>query len=137
MWTLQTILEKFEFFPIKCRVQRSMDVFNIAQEHRGEANYKPFRLKVNTETRCKDALFFVLLPTVIGVELLAKSLQIPTEQPLIMMISVVLFQLFKFYTLVSLFQSHSDDAKLLLPTTRVIRSWQHRRARLHIARMIP
>ncbi len=42
----QTILEKFEFFPIKCRVQRSRDILNIAQEHRGEAGYKPFRLKV-------------------------------------------------------------------------------------------
>jgi hypothetical protein len=46
--TLQTILEKFEFFPIKCRVQRSMDVFTIAQEHRNEAIYKPFRLKVKS-----------------------------------------------------------------------------------------
>ncbi len=46
MMTDQTILEKFEFFPIKCRVQRSTDVFNIAQEHRNEAVYKPFRLKV-------------------------------------------------------------------------------------------
>ena len=46
MPALQSILEKFEFFPIKCRVQRSTDVFSIAQEHRNEALYKPFRLKV-------------------------------------------------------------------------------------------
>jgi hypothetical protein len=45
---MQSILEKFEFFPIKCRVQRSKDVFKIAQEHRNAANHKQlqFRLKV-------------------------------------------------------------------------------------------
>jgi hypothetical protein len=42
----QIILEKFEFFPIKCHVQRSADIFNIAKEHRNEAGYKAFRLKV-------------------------------------------------------------------------------------------
>jgi hypothetical protein len=52
----QTILEKFEFFPIKCRVQRSTDIFHIAQEHRNEAGYKPFRLKVRTRL-CREAPF--------------------------------------------------------------------------------
>jgi hypothetical protein len=42
----QGILEKFEFFPIKCRVQRSIDIFKIAQEHRKDSKHKPFRLKV-------------------------------------------------------------------------------------------
>ncbi len=43
---MQEILEKFEFFPIKCRVQRSKDIFKIAQENIAIYD-KTFRLKVN------------------------------------------------------------------------------------------
>ena len=42
---LQQILEKFEFFPIKCRVQRSLDIFKIAQENIATHD-KKIRLKV-------------------------------------------------------------------------------------------
>jgi hypothetical protein len=42
---LQGILEKFEFFPIKCRIQHSQDVFNIAQQNIA-ARDKQFRRKV-------------------------------------------------------------------------------------------
>jgi hypothetical protein len=30
----QEILEKFEFFPIKCRVQRALEIFKAWQEER-------------------------------------------------------------------------------------------------------
>jgi hypothetical protein len=46
---LQAILEKFEFFPIKCRVQRSLDVFKMAQLNRnedGSFRTKSFKIKV-------------------------------------------------------------------------------------------
>jgi hypothetical protein len=51
MWFLttnamQSILEKFEFFPIKCRVQRSLDIFKIAQDNTIIHN-KIFRIKVH------------------------------------------------------------------------------------------
>jgi hypothetical protein len=29
---LQALLEKFEFFPVKCRVQRALEKFQIEQE---------------------------------------------------------------------------------------------------------
>ena len=50
-WALpQNILEKFEFFPIKCRVQRSLDVFKMAQGYRKDDDdsfrAKSFRVKV-------------------------------------------------------------------------------------------
>jgi hypothetical protein len=33
---LQDILEKFEFFPIKCRIQRALEIFKMSRD--GEAN---------------------------------------------------------------------------------------------------
>ena len=35
---LQNILEKFEFFPIKCRVQRSLEIFKKNLDQRQAAN---------------------------------------------------------------------------------------------------
>jgi hypothetical protein len=43
---LQGTLEKFEFFPIKCRVQRSLDLFRIAQENVLNASSKALNTKV-------------------------------------------------------------------------------------------
>jgi hypothetical protein len=56
MWFLtanamQSILEKFEFFPIKCRVQRSLDIFKIAQDNTIIHN-KIFRIKVQSSDLC-------------------------------------------------------------------------------------
>ncbi len=47
--TLQEILEKFEFFPIKCRIQRAMEVFEISQKgsgQRGQPGDKQLKTKV-------------------------------------------------------------------------------------------
>jgi hypothetical protein len=45
---LQLILEKFEFFPIKCRVQRSLENFNAKQnEQTSLSPSKTFKLKVH------------------------------------------------------------------------------------------
>ena len=43
---LQSILEKFEFFPIKCRIQRSFDIYKIAQEQLKGPKHKSIKLKV-------------------------------------------------------------------------------------------
>jgi hypothetical protein len=44
---LQMILEKFEFFPIKCRVQRSLEIFNAKQKDETKHSHsKDFKLKV-------------------------------------------------------------------------------------------
>jgi hypothetical protein len=45
---LQNILEKFEFFPIKCHLQRSQDIFKISEEHMLETNNEhSFKAKVS------------------------------------------------------------------------------------------
>ena len=33
LFHLQAILEKFEFFPVKCRVQRALEISQIELEH--------------------------------------------------------------------------------------------------------
>ncbi len=45
---LQNILEKFEYFPIKCRVQRSSEIFNKTWERKKAANEleTPWKQKV-------------------------------------------------------------------------------------------
>ena len=35
---LQAIIEKFEFFPIKCRVQRTLEMFKMREAARREAS---------------------------------------------------------------------------------------------------
>jgi hypothetical protein len=42
---LQEILEKFEFFPIKCRVQRAMEVFEMRQQSKNTSRSQ-FKTKV-------------------------------------------------------------------------------------------
>ncbi len=47
--SLQEILEKFEFFPIKCRIQRALEVFELSQQgdkQGGVPGGKKFRTKV-------------------------------------------------------------------------------------------
>jgi hypothetical protein len=44
---LQNILEKFEFFPIKCRVQRSLENFQKAQEQKDMHKGRQFTQKVS------------------------------------------------------------------------------------------
>ncbi len=44
---LQNILEKFEFFPIKCRVQRSLEIFQKAQEQTAMHKGRQFTQKVS------------------------------------------------------------------------------------------
>ena len=46
--TMQNVLEKFEFFPIKCRVQRSQEMFKQCEERRKVDNstYPPLKKKV-------------------------------------------------------------------------------------------
>jgi hypothetical protein len=45
--SLQEILEKFEFFPIKCRIQRAMEVFEISKQE-GSPGGTRFKTKVWT-----------------------------------------------------------------------------------------
>ena len=44
---VQNILEKFEFFPIKCRVQRSLEIFQKAQEQTAMHKGRQFTQKVS------------------------------------------------------------------------------------------
>ena len=43
----QDILEKFEFFPIKCRVQRAFEIFKAQQEGKGRDIETCFKTKVH------------------------------------------------------------------------------------------
>ena len=42
----QELLEKFEFFPLKCHVQRSLEIFKLNNNKR--KNYKKLKSKVNS-----------------------------------------------------------------------------------------
>ena len=43
LYGVQDILEKFEFFPVKCRIQRAMETFQMARDKMTD---KMFKLKV-------------------------------------------------------------------------------------------
>jgi hypothetical protein len=45
----QDILEKFEFFPIKCRIQRALEVFRLIQNRRGKTPEFKYKTKVASE----------------------------------------------------------------------------------------
>ncbi len=46
----QELLEKFEFFPIKCRIQRAMEVLRIESERKGAKAGSPFKIKASENT---------------------------------------------------------------------------------------
>ena len=49
---VQELLEKFEFFPIKCRIQRAMEMMRIGQEHtaaKGGKAGSPFKIKARVK----------------------------------------------------------------------------------------
>jgi hypothetical protein len=37
---VQDILEKFEFFPVKCRIQRAMETFQLTRDKTTEREFK-------------------------------------------------------------------------------------------------
>ena len=43
--SVQEILEKFEFFPVKCRVQRALEIYQIEQEKKQAESEKILRFK--------------------------------------------------------------------------------------------
>jgi hypothetical protein len=44
----QDVLEKFEFFPVKCRIQRASEVFaKVTERKQKEQNGRPLKAKVN------------------------------------------------------------------------------------------
>jgi hypothetical protein len=47
---MQAILEKFEFFPIKCRSQRAFEIFKMKQSDPNSIRNtsSPFKIKVET-----------------------------------------------------------------------------------------
>jgi hypothetical protein len=52
---LQSVLEKFEFFPIKCRTQRAFEVNQMkrdAQEAKTRKKGSSFKIKVNLNSQC-------------------------------------------------------------------------------------
>jgi hypothetical protein len=51
---VQAIIEKFEFFPIKCRVQRSLEMFKLreARQHEGPAG-QAFSVQVVPSTEAQ------------------------------------------------------------------------------------
>jgi hypothetical protein len=48
--TAQETLEKFEFFPIKCRIQRAMEIFQLVKKAEGKkldsSTQQPMKMKV-------------------------------------------------------------------------------------------
>jgi hypothetical protein len=53
VFLLQDILERFELFPIKCRIQRALEIFQIAKERKA-------KLKVGLEKPLKTKVRFYL-----------------------------------------------------------------------------
>ena len=47
----QDILEKFEFFPIKCRIQRALEVYQVHCQRLAKATYFKYKTKVRSPGR--------------------------------------------------------------------------------------
>ena len=51
LWLPQAILEKFEFFPVKCRVQRALEISRMNQDTlKGKAGTAP-QITLKTKVR--------------------------------------------------------------------------------------
>ena len=52
----QALLEKFEFFPVKCRVQRALEIFQMNLEKEKSGSAPPIKFK--TKARLYSSILF-------------------------------------------------------------------------------